>query len=445
MKKTYIKNATIINEGNSFKGSVLIEDEKIAKIYKDDKDIQADEVIDATGLLLIPGVIDDQVHFREPGLTHKADIYTESRAAAAGGVSSFMEMPNTNPQTITISELNKKFEIAENSSLVNYSFYLGATNDNLDEIKKIDPTTTCGVKVFMGSSTGNMLVDQKTSLEGIFAESPVLIATHCEDEETIRENTVYFLEKFGQDVPFSAHPLIRSAEACYKSSSLAVGLAEKYNSRLHILHISTEKELSLFRNDIQSQEKKITAEVCVHHLLFNDSDYEEKKSWIKWNPAIKTEKDRKALFEGLLNGKLDVIATDHAPHTAEEKSNLYFKAPSGGPMVQHSLVSMFEFYKKGLISREMIIDKMCHKPAELFQVDRRGFIREGYYADLVLLDPEKEWTVDPSNILYKCGWSPLLNTRFSTSVEKTFVNGQLVYDNGKTSKNNYGIALRFNR
>ncbi len=423
----------------------MIENDRIAKIITDNTTIHADEVIDATGLLLIPGVIDDQVHFREPGLTHKADIYTESRAAAAGGVTSFMEMPNTNPQTISISELNKKFEIAEKSSLVNYSFYLGATNDNLDEIKKIDPATTCGVKVFMGSSTGNMLVDQKSSLEGIFAESPVLIATHCEDEETIRKNTAYFLEKFGQDVPFSAHPLIRSVEACYKSSSQAVELAEKYNSRLHILHISTEKELSLFRNDIPSQDKKITAEVCVHHLLFNDSDYEKKKSWIKWNPAIKTEKDRKALLEGLLNGKLDVIATDHAPHTAEEKSNLYFKAPSGGPMVQHSLVSMFEFYKKGLISSEMIIDKMCHKPAELFQVNRRGFIRDGYYADLVLLDPEKEWTVDPSNLLYKCGWSPLLNKKFSTSVEKTFVNGQLVYDQGKTRNAIHGMALRFNR
>lgn len=446
MGKYLIKNANIINEGQKFKGNLLIENDKISEISAEKIEVPENtEILDANGLWLFPGVIDDQVHFREPGLTHKGDLHTESRAAAAGGVTSYMEMPNTVPQALTIDELEKKYSLAREKSLVNYSFYMGASNDNLPEIKKINPSEVCGLKIFMGSSTGNMLVDDKKSLEGFFSESPVLIATHCEDEETIRRNSEEYRKKYGEKVLISAHPVIRSEEACYLSSSLAVSLAEKYATRLHILHVSTEKELSLFRNDIPSAEKKITAEVCVHHLWFNDSHYAEKGTLIKWNPAIKREKDRKGLFGGMLNDKLDVIATDHAPHTAEEKNNSYFKAPSGGPMVQHSLVAMIEFVKQGKISIEKVVDKMCHKPAELFNIEKRGFLRKGYYADIVLVDPETSWEVKKSNLLYKCGWSPMEGQVFSSAVRKTFVNGEIVYDEGIIIENEVAMRLRFER
>ena len=446
MGTTLIKNATIINEGRKLKSNLLIEGALISKISKNDiPPPPGCKLIDAEGMYLIPGVIDDQVHFREPGLTHKGDLFTESRAAAAGGVTSYMEMPNTKPQATTLKELAHKYELAKEKSLVNYSFYLGATNDNINEIKKIDPSTICGLKVFMGSSTGNMLVDNIKSLEAIFAESPVLIATHCEDETTIKTNSAKYKEKYGEKMPFRYHPEIRSAEACYLSSSLAVKLADKYGSRLHILHISTEKELELFRNDIPSQEKKITSEVCVHHLWFNDSFYDSKGSLIKWNPAIKKESDRLALFEAVLSGKLDVIATDHAPHSLQEKQNSYFSAPSGGPMVQHSLVSMFEFSKKGLISPEKIVEKMCHTPADIFRIEKRGYIREGYYADLVILEPDSGWTVSKDNILYKCDWSPMEGISFSHKVSKTFVNGRIVYDEGKFSDAPASMRLSFDR
>ncbi len=446
MKKYIIKNATLINEGQKVIGNLLLKDGKIADISVEALKTHDDaEIIDAGGLWVMPGIIDDQVHFREPGLTHKGDLYTESRAAAAGGITSYMEMPNTVPQALTIEELEKKYSLAKEKSLVNYSFYMGASNDNLAEIKKVNPSEVCGLKIFMGSSTGNMLVDDKKSLEGFFSESPVLIATHCEDEETIRRNSEEYRKKYGEKVLISAHPAIRSEEACYLSSSLAVSLAEKYGTRLHILHVSTEKELSLFRNDIPLAEKKITAEVCVHHLLFNDSHYAEKGTLIKWNPAIKREKDRKGLFEGMLNDKLDVIATDHAPHTLEEKNNSYFKAPSGGPMVQHSLVAMIEFVKQGKISVEKVVDKMCHKPAELFHIEKRGFLRKGYYADIVLVDPETSWEVKKSNLLYKCGWSPMEGQVFSSAVRKTFVNGEIVYDEGKIVENEGAMRLRFER
>lgn len=446
MGKYLINNALIINEGTTFKGNLLIHGNYIKKISASEIPTPpGTETIDAEGLWLIPGVIDDQVHFREPGLTHKGDIYTESRAAAAGGVTSFMEMPNTNPQTITIEELERKFELAAQKSLVNYSFYLGATNDNIKEITRVNPSLVCGIKVFMGASTGNMLVDKPKSLEAIFSESPILIATHCEDEPTIQHNAEIYRQKYGEEVPIGAHPLIRSEEACYKSSHLAVSLADKYHSRLHVLHISTAKELELFRNDIPASEKKITAEVCIHHLWFNDSSYAKKGSLIKWNPAIKTEHDRSALFEGVLNDKIDIIATDHAPHTLEEKQRSYFYAPSGGPLVQHSLVSMLEFANQNLIPVEKVVDKMCHKPAEIFNVEKRGFLREGYYADLVLVNPAKIWKVEKSTLLYKCGWSPFEGHVFTTSVHKTFVNGEVVFENEKVIENISALPLRFTR
>jgi dihydroorotase len=446
MGKYLIRNAKIINEGKIIHGNVLIEGKKIARISQDEIYVGNDiETLDTKGLWLLPGIIDDQVHFREPGLTHKGDIYSESRAAAAGGVTSYMEMPNTVPQALSIEELEKKYAIAAGRSLTNYSFYMGASNDNIEEVRKVDPSRVCGLKIFMGASTGNMLVDDKKTLEALFAESPVLIATHCEDEETIRQNSEKFRKKYGENILISAHPAIRSAEACYLSSSLAVSLAEKYNTRLHILHISTAKELGLFRNDIPSAEKRITAEVCIHHLWFNDADYAKKGTLIKWNPAVKTEEDRRGLFEGLLDDRLDLIATDHAPHTLSEKSNSYFKAPSGGPMVQHSLVAMIEFVKQEKISIEKVVDKMCHKPAELFQIEKRGFIREGYYADLVLVNPNDCWEVNSSNIMYKCGWSPMEGQVFNSSIRKTFVNGEIVYDEGKIIENEAAMRLRFER
>ena len=445
--KTLIKDATIVNEGLKFKGSVLIDGEKIEKIFPHtipaDFDTSHTEVIDANGLLLIPGVIDDQVHFREPGLTHKGEIATESKAAAAGGVTTYMEMPNTNPQAVTQEELQKKFDRAAEVSAVNYSFYMGATNDNLQEVLKTDPTKVCGIKVFMGSSTGNMLVDDDKTLSEIFKNAPTLVATHCEDEATIKANTEIARQRYGENVPISRHCHIRSDEACYKSSSKAVELASKFDTRLHILHLTSAKEMSLFSPGKVS-DKKITAEVCVHHLWFDERDYIDYGTRIKWNPAVKCEKDKVALWEALLADKIDVIATDHAPHTLEEKNNSYFKAPSGGPLVQHSLVTMLELSKKGFISVEKVIEKMCHAPADLFRVNKRGYIREGYFADLVLVDPNKSWIVAPENILYKCGWAPFERTEFSNKVVSTFVNGLKVYDKDQIIHTNYGQAVTFN-
>lgn len=445
--KTLIKDATIVNEGLKFKGSVLIDGEKIEKIFPHvvpaDFDLSQTEVIDASGLLLIPGAIDDQVHFREPGLTHKGEIATESKAAAAGGVTTYMEMPNTKPQAITQEELQKKFDRAAEVSAVNYSFYMGATNDNLDEVLKTDPTKVCGIKVFMGSSTGNMLVDDDATLSEIFKNAPTLVATHCEDEATIKANTEIARQRYGENVPISRHCHIRSDEACYKSSSKAVELASKFDTRLHILHLSSAKEMSLFSPG-KVGDKKITAEVCVHHLWFDERDYIDYGTRIKWNPAVKCEKDKVALWDALLANKIDVIATDHAPHTLEEKNNTYFKAPSGGPLVQHSLVAMLELSKKGFISVEKVIEKMCHAPADLFRVNKRGYIREGYFADLVLVDPNKNWIVAPENILYKCGWAPFERTEFSNQIVSTFVNGLKVYDNNQVIHSNYGQAISFN-
>ena len=446
--KTLIANATIINESRKFQGHIIIRDGKIDTIYNNSvivSEIAHDKYIEGKGKLLIPGVIDDQVHFREPGLTHKAEIYTESKAAVAGGITSFMEMPNTNPQTTTQERLNEKFDLAKEKSLANFSFYLGATNDNIDELIKIDASNVCGIKVFMGSSTGNMLVDNKESLEKIFSQAPTLIAVHCEDEATIKTNLAIYKEKYGEDVPIKCHPEIRSDEACYKSSALAVELAKKHNTRLHILHLSSKKELELFDNTTPLSEKKITAEVCVHHLWFDKEDYEKYGTRIKWNPAVKEVSDKEALFNGLLMNKLDVIATDHAPHTIEEKNNTYFKAPSGGPLVQHSLQAMLEFNKQGRISLERIVEKMCHAPAEIFKVKDRGFIKEGYWADLVLIDPDTEQMVDKSNIHYKCGWSPFEGVTFHSKVTHTIINGNLVYENGVFHEDIKGMALQFDR
>ncbi|WP_167613967.1 dihydroorotase [Maribellus sediminis] len=444
--KTLIKDATIVNEGLKFKGSVLIDGETIEKIFPQlvpaDFNLEGTEVIDASGLLLIPGAIDDQVHFREPGLTHKGEIATESRAAAAGGVTTYMEMPNTNPQAVTQEELQKKYDRAAEVSAVNYSFFMGATNTNLDEVLKTDPTQVCGIKVFMGSSTGNMLVDDEQTLSEIFKHAPTLVATHCEDEATIKKNTEIARQRYGENVPISRHCHIRSDEACYISSSKAVELASKFDTRLHILHLSSAKEMSLFSPGKVS-DKKITAEVCVHHLWFDERDYIEKGTLIKWNPSIKCTTDKEALWEALLTDKIDVIATDHAPHTLEEKSNTYFKAPSGGPLVQHSLVAMLEMSKKGFISIEKVIQKMCHAPADLFRINKRGYIREGYFADLVLVDPNDSWIVSPANILYKCGWSPFDGTKFSHKVVSTFVNGQLVYDQDKIKNDIRGKRITF--
>ena len=443
--KTLIKNATIVNEGLNFKGSVLINNEKIERIFPSvlpgNLDLSNTNVIEASGLLLIPGVIDDQVHFREPGLTHKGEIATESRAAVAGGVTTYMEMPNTNPQTVTQDELRKKYDRAAEVSASNYSFYMGATNTNLAEVLKTDPSKVCGIKVFMGSSTGNMLVDDEQTLSEIFKHAPTLVATHCEDEVTIQKNIEIARQRYGEHVPMSRHCHIRSDEACYISSSKAVELASKFDTRLHILHLSTAKEMSLFSAG-KVADKKITAEVCVHHLWFDERDYITHGSRIKWNPSIKCASDKEALWEALLSDKIDVIATDHAPHTIEEKNNTYFKAPSGGPLVQHSLVAMLEMSKKGFITVEKVIQKMCHAPADLFRIDRRGYIREGYFADLVLIDPNQSWTVSPENILYKCGWSPFEGTEFSNKVVSTFVNGNLIYD-GSNIKNISGQRIEF--
>ncbi len=445
MPDLLIQNATIVNRGEKFRGSVVVDAGKIISVDRTDNNIRAKKTIDATKLILIPGVIDDQVHFRDPGLTHKGDLFTESRAAAAGGVTSFMEMPNTKPQTITQQALADKYEKARKLSLVNFSFYMGTTNDNLEQLLQTDRSNVCGIKIFMGSSTGNMLVDNKDTLREIFSQADLPIAVHCEDEETIQSNTAIYKKKYGDSIPFSYHPIIRSADACYKSSSLAVDLATKYGTRLHILHLSTGKELGLFSSDADRKKKQITAEVCVHHLWFNQLDYDKFGAKIKWNPAIKTAEDQKALLAGLLEGKIDVVATDHAPHTIAEKSNSYFRTPSGGPLVQHSLVAMLELYHQELISIEQVVDKMCHAPSDIFQVSKRGYIDEGNWADLVLVDLNKPWEVDSSNILYKCGWSPFEGQKFQSRVHTTIVNGNVVYSNGELIEGTTGDRLLFDR
>lgn len=446
MGKTIIRNATIVNEGKSFRGDLLISNDRISEIGGpgsiNDKSAR---VTDATGLLLLPGLIDDQVHFREPGLTHKADINSETRAAAAGGITSFMEMPNTVPQTTSLKELNNKYSLASERSLINYSFLIGATNDNLDEVLKADPSEVCGIKVFMGSSTGNMLVDNENSLRELFRLAHMPVSAHCEDESIIRKNTSIYSQKYGEDIPVEMHPLIRSREACFASSSYAVRLAREYNTRLHVFHLSTADEMKLFSGEIPLSDKRITAEVCVHHLWFDDSAYGEKGTLVKWNPAIKTMFDREALREAVNSGLIDIIATDHAPHTIEEKNNPYLRAPSGGPLVQHSLAVMLELWHNNVFTIEKIVEKMCHNPAILFNIKQRGFIREGYKADLCLVDPDDPWTVNRENILYKCGWSPFEGYTFRSRVKMTIVNGTVVYNNGMLNESYRGERLKFDR
>lgn len=446
MKKTLIKNANIVNEGTILNGDVLIEGEYIKKVGISLTPKSPDVlVLDAEGKYLLPGAIDDQVHFREPGLTHKANIETESKAAIAGGITSFIEMPNTSPQTTTVEKLEEKFEMAAKASSANYSFMFGGTNDNLDEILKLDVNQVAGLKLFLGSSTGNMLVDDPEVLKKIFSNTNLRISVHCEDEATIRGNLKAHVDKYGEDIPIKQHPIIRSEEACYLSSSKAIELAKETGARLHVFHLSTGKETNLFENGIPLKDKKITAEVCIHHLWFSDTDYENKGTFIKWNPAVKTSKDREQLWEALLDDRIDVIATDHAPHTLDEKNNVYTKAPSGGPLVQHALPAMLEMYHKGKISLEKIVEKMCHNPAILFDVDRRGYINEGYFADLVLVDLNNPWTVKKENTLYKCGWSPFEGTTFKSRITHTFINGNLAYHNAKFSDVKYAKRLTFNR
>lgn len=443
--RTLIKNAQIVNENQIFQGDLLIENERISKIAKEISAKNNYHLIDAQGKYLLPGVIDDQVHFREPGLTHKATIATESAAAVVGGVTTFFEQPNTSPQTTTIELLEEKFAIAQKSSFANYSFFLGGTNDNLEQLKRLDAQKCVGVKLFLGSSTGNMLVDNETVLEQIFRNIDTIIAAHCEDEQTIRANLQYYTALYSEHIPIELHPLIRSSEACYLSSSKAVALAEKTGARLHVFHISTERETSFFRNDIALKDKKITSEVCVHHLWFSDQDYSEKGAFIKWNPAVKTANDRQGLWQALLDNRLDVIATDHAPHTLEEKQQpKYGQIPSGAPMVQHSLSVMLECVYNGKISIEKVVEKMCHNPAILFNVKERGFVRESYFADLILVDNQL-WRVSKDNILYKCGWSPLENTEFHNKVTHTFVNGHLAYEEGKISPKIHSQRIIFDR
>ena len=446
MKKTLIKNARVVNEGKIKKRDVLIDGDIILKISKSINVNATDvNIIEADNNYLIPGLIDDQVHFREPGLTHKATIETESKAAVAGGITSFIEMPNTVPQSTTIAKLEEKFLIAKNTSWANYSFMFGGTNDNLNEILKVDPKNVAGLKLFLGSSTGNMLVDNPDVLEEIFKKTDLLISVHCEDEKTIKDNLEIYLDKYGDDIPIEMHPKIRNEEACYISSSKAIELAKKTGARLHVFHLSTKKETNLFSNDKPLLEKKITAEVCVHHLWFSEEDYKTKGTRIKWNPAVKSKKDRDGLWEALLDDRIDVIATDHAPHTIEEKRNKYTQAPSGGPLVQHALVALLEMYHNGKISLEKIVEKACHNPAILFQIKERGYIREGYKADLVLVDLKNPWTVHKENILYKCQWSPFEGTTFKSKVTHTFVNGILTYENFKFPNKSIPQRLTFNR
>ena len=444
-RKVLIRNASIVNEEKIFNSDLLIVDDFINKI-QDNIEIEDDfQIIDATGKILIPGLIDDQVHFREPGLTHKATIKTESRAAVAGGITSFIEMPNTVPQTTTLKELENKFEIASQSSYANYSFMFGATNSNLDEIKKLDKNEVAALKIFLGSSTGNMLVDDQDILREIFLSTDLIIVVHSEDEKIIKENLEKYKLKYGKNIPFECHPEIRSEEACLKSTTKIIQLAKETNARLHVFHLSTYSESLLFDNNVPLNEKKITSEVCVHHLWFSEDDYKKKQGLIKWNPAIKTSKDRDGIWKSLLDDRIDVIATDHAPHTLEEKSNSYLECPSGGPLVQHGLVSMIEHYLNNKISLENIVTKMCHNPAILFQINRRGFIREGYYADLVLIDLDQPWIVKRENILYKCNWSPFEGEKFKSKVTHTFVNGNLIYDRGNFSDILVGQKITFNR
>jgi dihydroorotase len=447
MSSTLIRNATIVNEGEIFRGDLLIKDEFISAIGSpgQTKSPQGSQIIDASGLILIPGVIDDHVHFREPGLTHKGDIFSETRAAAAGGITSCMEMPNTVPQAVTLEVLDEKYRLASEKSLINYSFYIGATNDNLGEILKADPDEVCGIKLFMGASTGNMLVNDENALRELFGKATMPIAAHCEDESEIRNNSDIYRQKYGEDVPVKMHPLIRSREACFLSSSHAVDLAKKYNTRLHILHLSTADEMKLLNNELPVEAKRITAEVCVHHLWFDDSYYDSLGTKIKWNPAIKTKYDRDSLIQSLNNDYIDIVATDHAPHTREEKANSYFKAPSGGPLIQHSLVIMLELWHRKLISLEKLVEKMCHNPAILFNIKQRGFIREGFKADLCLVNPDDPWTVTKENILYKCGWSPFEGTTFKSKVVTTFINGMPIYNKGIINDNYRGERLLFDR
>ena len=446
MNRILIKNAKIVNEGSIFEGDVLIENDLIVEI-SDSISLKTSDckVIDAEGSYLMPGAIDDQVHFREPGLTHKGDIESESRAAVAGGITSFIEQPNTVPNAVTQEILEDKYVIAAEKSFANYSFMMGATNDNLEEVLKTNPKNVAGIKIFLGSSTGNMLVDKEETLEKIFSSTPMLIAVHCEDETTIQNNLAAFKEEYGDDIPVTAHHLIRSAEACYISSSKAVALAKKTGARLHIFHLSTAKEMELFTNKIRLEDKKITAEVCVHHLWFTDEDYKTKGNFIKWNPAVKTAEDRAELWKALNDGRIDVIATDHAPHTKEEKMQSYLKAPSGGPLVQHAVVAMFEAHHQGKITVEKIVEKMCHNPAKIFKIEKRGFIKEGYFADLVIVNPSLPWSVKPENILYKCGWSPFENFTFKSRITHTFVNGEMVYNNFKVKDIRAGKRLLFDR
>lgn len=446
MTRTLIKNARIVNEGSVFEGDILIENDRIAEIGSDiSVKFPNTQLIDASGNLVMPGVIDDQVHFREPGLTHKGNIASESAAAVAGGTTSFIEQPNTVPNAVTQELLEQKYQIASQSAHANYSFMLGATNDNLEEVLKTNGENVAGIKIFLGSSTGNMLVDNEQVLERIFSSTPLLIATHCEDESTIQANLAHYKQLYGEDIKPEHHPLIRSEQACYLSSSKAVALAKKTGARLHIFHVSTAKELELFTNQIPLEQKKITAEVCVHHLWFNDADYAKKGNFIKWNPAVKTAADQQGLWDALLDDRIDVIATDHAPHTLQEKNMPYLQAPSGGPMVQHSLVAMMEMVQKGRISIEKVVEKMAHNPAKLFQIKERGFLREGYFADIVIVDPASPWTVSKQNVLYSCGWSPMEGQNFKSRVMHTFVNGALAYSQQKVRPVVAGQRLLFNR
>lgn len=444
MTSILLKNGEVINEGKRWIADILIKGDRIAKIDASISTTNVNEIIDLSGKLVLPGCIDDQVHFREPGLTHKGDIYSESRAAVAGGITSFMEQPNTKPAAITIEELEKKYSRANEVSIANYSFNMGATNDNLEELKKVSKRNVAGIKIFMGSSTGNMLVDAHKTLDEIFQLDHQLI-THCEDESTIKANLEKAKALYGEDIPIKMHPIIRSEEACFLSSSFAIELAKKHGSRLHVFHLSTSKETTLFRNDIPLLEKKITSEVCVHHLWFDDSQYDSKGSLIKWNPAVKSDMDRTGLWSALLDDRIDVIATDHAPHTLEEKRNKYMSAPSGGPLVQHALLAMLEKANLGVISIERVVEKMAHAPADLFRVVDRGYIREGYFADLVIVDPDAKHTVDKDSILYKCGWSPFEGHTFNNSIWKTFVNGNLVFSNGQINEGSTGSRLIFDR
>ena len=446
MKKILIKNARLVNEGETLERDIFIEKGRIVKIDQNLSQRDSDTtLIDAAGSYVLPGIIDDQVHFREPGLTHKGDIYSESRAAVAGGITSFIEQPNTKPAATTLEKLEEKYSLAAEKSWANYAFNLGGANDNIEEIRKLDPNKVPGVKVFMGSSTGNMLVDDREALERIFSEAKIPVITHCEDEQTIRDNMAKAQAEYGDDIPFEMHPDIRSREACILSSSLAVELAKKHNTRLHVFHISTAEECDLFEKDVPLKDKLITAEACVHHLWFSREDYATKGSHIKWNPAVKEASDRDEILKAVLDGRIDVLATDHAPHTLEEKNNPYTSAPSGGPLVQHFLPAMMEFVRDEKMKIETLVEKACHNPAILFNIKDRGYLREGYWADITIVDPSRPWRVSKDNILSKCGWSPFEDTTFRARVTHTLVNGSLVYDNGKILENKVAQRLEFDR